>query len=33
VSKNRHGETDTVKLGWDGQFTKFRNLELRSDER
>jgi replicative DNA helicase len=33
VSKNRHGETDTVKLGWDGQFTKFRNLELRRDER
>ncbi len=33
VSKNRHGETDIVKLGWDGQFTKFRNLELHRDER
>lgn len=28
IAKNRHGETDTVKLGWDGQFTKFMNVEL-----
>lgn len=28
VAKNRHGETSTVKLGWDGQYTKFRNAEF-----
>ncbi|MEG1779449.1 MAG: replicative DNA helicase, partial [Oscillospiraceae bacterium] len=22
IAKNRHGATDTVKLGWDGQFTR-----------
>ena len=27
IAKNRHGETGTVKLGWDGQFTRFSNLE------
>lgn len=27
VAKNRHGETGTVKLGWDGQYTRFSNLE------
>lgn len=27
VAKNRHGETDSVKLGWQGQFTRFRSLE------
>lgn len=27
VSKNRHGETDTVSLGWEGQFTRFTTLE------
>ena len=27
VSKNRHGETGTVKLMWDGQFTRFANYE------
>ncbi len=32
VAKNRHGETDTVKLAWDGRFTKFRNQELIRDE-
>ncbi|MEG2174776.1 MAG: replicative DNA helicase [Oscillospiraceae bacterium] len=32
VAKNRHGETGIVKLGWDGQFTKFRNAELGRDE-
>ena len=25
VAKNRHGETGTVKLIWDGQFTRFSN--------
>ncbi len=28
IAKNRHGETASVKLGWDGQFTRFSNLEL-----
>ncbi len=27
VAKNRHGEIDTVKLAWIGEFTKFTNLE------
>ena len=25
VAKNRHGETGTVKLIWDGQYTRFSN--------
>ncbi len=29
VAKNRHGETGTAYLGWDGQFTKFRNVDVR----
>lgn len=33
VAKNRHGETDTVKLAWDGHYTLFSNLELYRDER
>lgn len=32
VAKNRHGEADTVKLAWDGQFTRFGNLEMYRDE-
>lgn len=32
VAKNRHGETGTVKLSWEGQFTRFGNLELFRDE-
>lgn len=28
IAKNRHGETDTVKLVWDGQYTLFSNPEL-----
>jgi len=33
ISKNRHGETGTVKLVWNGEFTLFRNLEgYRNDE-
>lgn len=32
VAKNRHGETGTVKLGWNGSFTKFTNLETRLQE-
>lgn len=27
VAKNRHGETGTVELVWDGQFTRFSNLD------
>ncbi len=25
VAKNRHGETGTIQLVWDGQFTRFSN--------
>ena len=32
IAKNRHGETATVPLGWDGQYTKFRNVELSRHE-
>ena len=32
VGKNRHGETDTVKLSWDRLFTRFGNLELFKEE-
>ncbi|MBP0979547.1 MAG: replicative DNA helicase [Oscillospiraceae bacterium] len=32
VAKNRHGETSTVELSWDGQYTKFENLEIFRDE-
>lgn len=28
VAKNRHGSTDTVKVGWAGRYTKFRELAL-----
>jgi len=27
VQKNRHGSSETVKMSWDGQFTKFSTLE------
>ncbi len=27
VQKNRHGAQGTVKMAWDGRFTKFRSLE------
>ena len=26
IAKNRHGSTGTVKMGWIGQFTKFRTI-------
>ncbi len=29
VAKNRHGELGTVKLGWNGTYTKFTNLETK----
>ena len=28
VAKNRHGSTDTIKIGWTGRYTKFRELAL-----
>ena len=27
VAKNRHGETGTIELGWDGKFTRFIGLD------
>jgi replicative DNA helicase len=33
VAKNRHGETGIVKMAWDGEHTKFSNLEMFRDER
>lgn len=32
VSKNRHGETNSVKLHWEGQYTRFENLEIFRNE-
>lgn len=32
VAKNRHGELDTVKLAWAGEFTQFSGLELHRSE-
>ena len=26
IAKNRHGETGSVELGWEGQYTRFSNL-------
>ncbi|MEE0266051.1 MAG: replicative DNA helicase [Acutalibacteraceae bacterium] len=31
VAKNRHGETNTVKLHWQGQFMRFTSQENRSE--
>ncbi|MBQ8409828.1 MAG: replicative DNA helicase [Clostridia bacterium] len=28
VAKNRHGSTETVKVGWTGRYTKFRDIAL-----
>lgn len=33
ISKQRHGPTGTVKLFFDGQFTRFRDLDPHHDER
>lgn len=27
IAKNRHGGTGSVKVGWIGQYTKFRTIE------
>jgi len=32
IAKNRHGSIDTVKLGWDAQYTRFNTLERRFDQ-
>lgn len=32
IAKNRHGSTGSVKMGWIGQFTKFRTLDDESEE-
>ncbi len=31
VAKNRHGETGTVNLIWDGQYTRFSTMEVAKD--
>lgn len=31
IAKNRHGETGTVKLIWDGQFTRFSDAEMNNE--
>ena len=31
IAKNRHGSTDTVKVGWTGRYTKFRELVNEQD--
>ena len=32
VAKNRHGETTTVKLHWQGEFMRFTSVEHNRDE-
>lgn len=32
IAKNRHGETGTVKISWNGQYSRFGNLELYAQE-
>ena len=32
VQKNRHGSSETVKMTWDGQFTKFGSIENQLQE-
>ena len=31
VAKNRHGETSTVKLHWQGEFMRFSSIEKNYD--
>jgi replicative DNA helicase len=33
VAKNRHGRTDSVKLHWQGEFTRFTGQEVVRRER
>ena len=32
VAKNRHGSTGDVLMGWQGEYTRFMNVELRRNE-
>jgi len=32
IAKNRHGETADVQLGWQGEYTRFSNVETYHDE-
>lgn len=32
VAKNRHGETGTIHLAWEGQYTRFTDIEKRYEE-
>lgn len=32
IAKHRNGKPDTIKLGWQGQYTKFVNMEYRQEE-
>lgn len=32
IAKNRHGETGTVNLVWDGQFTRFSDAEMHNEQ-
>ncbi len=32
IAKNRHGSTGSVKLGWEGRFTRFGNLDTYHEE-
>lgn len=33
ISKYRSGETGTIKLGWQGKYTKFLNVDLKAEQR
>lgn len=33
VAKNRHGQTDMVKLAWIGEYTLFRGIDFRRDDK
>ena len=32
IAKNRHGETGSIKISWNGQYSRFGNLDLYSQE-
>ena len=32
VAKNRSGSTGTVRLSWQGEFTKFSNIDYQHEE-
>ena len=33
IAKNRHGETGRINLSWSGQYSRFGNLDVFSQER